>query len=174
MLPAPGVGRGVLFGPPSRPSPRRGVPRGAARGAGGAGPGAGLGSDRCRGTGRLMGSRPLQVQLINDAYNVVIDAILGADAEPGEMKEPYTGILATLKQIRIPIVSLDVPSGQAPREGTRAGPCHDGAGRKQHGHLALTWLRPPSLPWHLGLRALHPGPVPPSPPPAAPCLSWGQ
>ncbi|EMP24110.1 YjeF N-terminal domain-containing protein 3, partial [Chelonia mydas] len=54
---------------------------------------------------------PLQVQLINDAYNVVIDAILGADAEPGEVKEPYASILGTLKQIRIPIISLDVPSG---------------------------------------------------------------
>uniref|UniRef100_A0A452HSQ1 ApoA-I-binding protein 2 n=1 Tax=Gopherus agassizii TaxID=38772 RepID=A0A452HSQ1_9SAUR len=54
---------------------------------------------------------PTEVQLINDAYNVVIDAILGVDAEPGEVKEPYTSILATLKQIQIPIVSLDVPSG---------------------------------------------------------------
>uniref|UniRef100_A0A8C0GA04 YjeF N-terminal domain containing 3 n=1 Tax=Chelonoidis abingdonii TaxID=106734 RepID=A0A8C0GA04_CHEAB len=61
--------------------------------------------------GFLTGSRSLQVQLINDAYNVVIDAILGVDAEPGEVKEPYTSILATLKQIQIPIVSLDVPSG---------------------------------------------------------------
>ncbi|XP_075758917.1 yjeF N-terminal domain-containing 3 isoform X3 [Pelodiscus sinensis] len=54
---------------------------------------------------------PTEVQLINDAYNLVIDAILGADAEPGEVQEPYTSILATLKQIRIPIISLDVPSG---------------------------------------------------------------
>ncbi|XP_048686826.1 yjeF N-terminal domain-containing 3 isoform X1 [Caretta caretta] len=54
---------------------------------------------------------PTEVQLINDAYNMVIDAILGADAEPGEVKEPYASILGTLKQIRIPIISLDVPSG---------------------------------------------------------------
>ncbi|KYO25670.1 yjeF N-terminal domain-containing protein 3 [Alligator mississippiensis] len=64
---------------------------------------------------------PTEVQLINDAYNVVIDAILGADAEPGEMKEPYTGILATLKQIRIPIVSLDVPSGWDAESGSSEG-----------------------------------------------------
>ncbi|XP_025052124.1 yjeF N-terminal domain-containing protein 3 [Alligator sinensis] len=64
---------------------------------------------------------PTEVQLINDAYNVVIDAILGVDAEPGEMKEPYTGILATLKQIRIPIVSLDVPSGWDAESGSSEG-----------------------------------------------------
>uniref|UniRef100_A0A7M4FG81 ApoA-I-binding protein 2 n=1 Tax=Crocodylus porosus TaxID=8502 RepID=A0A7M4FG81_CROPO len=84
----------------------------------------GLGVDAVRqrwGMGRLMGSRPLQVQLINDAYNVVIDAILGADAEPEQVKEPYTGILATLKQIRIPIVSLDVPSGWDVEAGSSEG-----------------------------------------------------
>uniref|UniRef100_A0A8D0GNG7 ApoA-I-binding protein 2 n=1 Tax=Sphenodon punctatus TaxID=8508 RepID=A0A8D0GNG7_SPHPU len=54
---------------------------------------------------------PTEVQLINDAYNVVIEAMLGKDAEPGELKDPYAGILGTLKQIRIPLISLDVPSG---------------------------------------------------------------
>ncbi|XP_019369129.1 PREDICTED: yjeF N-terminal domain-containing protein 3 isoform X2 [Gavialis gangeticus] len=64
---------------------------------------------------------PTEVQLINDAYNVVIDAILGVDAEPEQVKEPYTGILATLKQIRIPIVSLDVPSGWDVEAGSSEG-----------------------------------------------------
>uniref|UniRef100_A0A8C8RZG6 ApoA-I-binding protein 2 n=1 Tax=Pelusios castaneus TaxID=367368 RepID=A0A8C8RZG6_9SAUR len=64
---------------------------------------------------------PTEVQLINDAYNMVIDAILGADAEPGEVKEPYASILATLKQIRIPIVSLDVPSGWDVEAGNNEG-----------------------------------------------------
>lgn len=54
---------------------------------------------------------PLQVQLINDAYNAVVDAVLGAEAELGEGRGPCAGILATLKHVRIPIVSLDVPSG---------------------------------------------------------------
>lgn len=53
----------------------------------------------------------LQVQLINDAYNAVVDAVLGAEAELGEGRGPCAGILATLKHVRIPIVSLDVPSG---------------------------------------------------------------
>ncbi|XP_063311435.1 yjeF N-terminal domain-containing protein 3 [Pelobates fuscus] len=54
---------------------------------------------------------PTEVQLINDAYNLVVDAVLGVEAESQEMKEPCASILGTLKQIRIPIISLDVPSG---------------------------------------------------------------
>uniref|UniRef100_A0A8C5UAP2 ApoA-I-binding protein 2 n=1 Tax=Malurus cyaneus samueli TaxID=2593467 RepID=A0A8C5UAP2_9PASS len=54
---------------------------------------------------------PTEVQLINDAYNAVVDAVLGAEAEVAEGTEPCAAILATLKHIRIPIVSLDVPSG---------------------------------------------------------------
>lgn len=54
---------------------------------------------------------PTEVQLINDAYNMVVDAILGLECAVGEVKEPYCSILTTLKLIRIPIISLDVPSG---------------------------------------------------------------
>uniref|UniRef100_A0A8C5WI52 ApoA-I-binding protein 2 n=1 Tax=Leptobrachium leishanense TaxID=445787 RepID=A0A8C5WI52_9ANUR len=54
---------------------------------------------------------PTEVQLINDAYNIVVDAVLGADAESQELKEPYMSILGTLKQIKIPIISIDIPSG---------------------------------------------------------------
>ncbi|KAM6107245.1 LOW QUALITY PROTEIN: yjeF N-terminal domain-containing protein 3 [Pterocles gutturalis] len=54
---------------------------------------------------------PTEVQLINDAYNAVVDAVLGAEAEAGEGRGPCAPILATLQHVRIPIVSLDVPSG---------------------------------------------------------------
>lgn len=54
----------------------------------------------------------VQVQLINDAYNLVIDAMLGAEADCTNIMEPYSGILVTLKQIKTPIVSVDVPSGK--------------------------------------------------------------
>ncbi|KAL4658915.1 yjeF N-terminal domain-containing protein 3-like [Arapaima gigas] len=54
---------------------------------------------------------PTEVQLINDAYNLVIDAILGPDADHTDVKEPCASILVTLKQIKIPIASIDVPSG---------------------------------------------------------------
>ncbi|KAM8875685.1 yjeF N-terminal domain-containing 3 isoform 9-T9 [Spinachia spinachia] len=54
---------------------------------------------------------PTEVQLINDAYNLVIDAMMGPDADCANLREPYPGILVTLKQIKIPIASVDVPSG---------------------------------------------------------------
>lgn len=54
----------------------------------------------------------VQVQLINDAYNLVIDAMLGPEADCANIKEPYSGILVTLKQIKTPIASVDVPSGK--------------------------------------------------------------
>lgn len=54
---------------------------------------------------------PTEVQLINDAYNLVIDAILGPETDHTNVKEPYAGILVTLKQVKIPIASVDVPSG---------------------------------------------------------------
>ncbi|NXR70962.1 YJEN3 protein, partial [Pycnonotus jocosus] len=55
---------------------------------------------------------PAEVQLLNDAYNAVVDAVLGAEGTEGtEGTEPCAAILATLRHIRIPIVSLDVPSG---------------------------------------------------------------
>ncbi|KAM6040326.1 yjeF N-terminal domain-containing protein 3 [Theristicus caerulescens] len=64
---------------------------------------------------------PTEVQLINDAYNAVVDAVLGAEAEAGEGKEPCAAILATLKHVRIPIVSLDVPSGWDVEAGSSGG-----------------------------------------------------
>ncbi|XP_068021171.1 yjeF N-terminal domain-containing protein 3 isoform X1 [Melanerpes formicivorus] len=64
---------------------------------------------------------PTEVQLINDAYNAVVDAVLGAEAEAGEGREPCAAILATLKHVRIPIVSLDVPSGWDVEAGSSGG-----------------------------------------------------
>lgn len=61
----------------------------------------------------LMSSLSAQVQLINDAYNLVIDAMLGPEDDCSNIKEPYSGILVTLKQVNTPIVSVDVPSGNA-------------------------------------------------------------
>ncbi|XP_054875887.1 yjeF N-terminal domain-containing 3 [Poeciliopsis prolifica] len=64
---------------------------------------------------------PTEVQLINDAYNLVIDAMLGLEADSSNIKEPYSGILVTLKQIKIPIVSVDVPSGWDAEEPSQDG-----------------------------------------------------
>nr|XP_036306398.1 yjeF N-terminal domain-containing protein 3 isoform X1 [Pipistrellus kuhlii] len=54
---------------------------------------------------------PTEVQLINDAYGLVVDAVLGPGVEPREAGGPCTRALATLKLLSIPLVSLDVPSG---------------------------------------------------------------
>ncbi|XP_030640041.1 yjeF N-terminal domain-containing 3 [Chanos chanos] len=64
---------------------------------------------------------PTEVQLINDAYNLVIDAILGPETEQRDVKEPYSSILLTLKQIKIPIASLDIPSGWDVEEASKDG-----------------------------------------------------
>uniref|UniRef100_A0AAV2KXN3 ApoA-I-binding protein 2 n=1 Tax=Knipowitschia caucasica TaxID=637954 RepID=A0AAV2KXN3_KNICA len=64
---------------------------------------------------------PTEVQLINDAYNLVIDAMLGPGSDISNIKEPYLGILGTLKQVKIPIASVDVPSGWDEEEATQDG-----------------------------------------------------
>ncbi|XP_053705073.1 yjeF N-terminal domain-containing 3 [Synchiropus splendidus] len=64
---------------------------------------------------------PTEVQLINDAYNLVIDAMLGPDEDRINIKEPYSGILVTLKQVKIPIASVDVPSGWDVEDATEDG-----------------------------------------------------
>uniref|UniRef100_A0A1D5QUP9 NADH dehydrogenase [ubiquinone] 1 alpha subcomplex subunit 13 n=1 Tax=Macaca mulatta TaxID=9544 RepID=A0A1D5QUP9_MACMU len=66
---------------------------------------------------------PTEVQLINEAYGLVVDAVLGPGVEPGEVGGPCTRALATLKLLSIPLVSLDIPSGMPGRGG------HNGAWR---------------------------------------------
>ena len=64
-----------------------------------------------------------QVQLINNASRLVVDAVLGPGVEPAEVGGPCTRALATLKLLSIPLVSLDIPSGTPGGGGAR------GAGR---------------------------------------------
>lgn len=66
---------------------------------------------------------PAEVQLINNAYRLVVDAVLGPGVEPAEVGGPCTRALATLKLLSIPLVSLDIPSGTPGGGGAR------GAGR---------------------------------------------
>uniref|UniRef100_H0W258 YjeF N-terminal domain-containing protein 3 n=2 Tax=Cavia porcellus TaxID=10141 RepID=H0W258_CAVPO len=54
---------------------------------------------------------PAEVQLINDAYGLVVDAVLGPGVEPAAVGGPCTRALETLKLLSIPLVSLDIPSG---------------------------------------------------------------
>ncbi|KAF5911996.1 hypothetical protein HPG69_003269 [Diceros bicornis minor] len=64
---------------------------------------------------------PTEVQLISNAYGLVVDAVVGPDVEPGEVGVPCTCALATLKLLSIPLVSLDIPSGM-PGGGGTSGP----------------------------------------------------
>ncbi|XP_030791996.1 yjeF N-terminal domain-containing protein 3 [Rhinopithecus roxellana] len=63
---------------------------------------------------------PTEVQLINEAYGLVVDAVLGPGVEPGEVGGPCTRALATLKLLSIPLVSLDIPSGWDAETGSDA------------------------------------------------------
>eukprot|EP00070_Physeter_catodon_P048068 XP_028354962.1 yjeF N-terminal domain-containing protein 3 [Physeter catodon] len=56
---------------------------------------------------------PTEVQLINDAYRLVVDAVLGPGVEPAKVGGPCMRALATLKLLSIPLVSLDIPSGMS-------------------------------------------------------------
>lgn len=48
---------------------------------------------------------------IDDEYKLVLDAIFGFSFK-GNARPPFGDVLSTLKEIKIPICSVDVPSGQ--------------------------------------------------------------
>uniref|UniRef100_A0A8C2N042 YjeF N-terminal domain-containing protein 3 n=1 Tax=Cricetulus griseus TaxID=10029 RepID=A0A8C2N042_CRIGR len=54
---------------------------------------------------------PAEARLIDDAYGLVVDALLGPGVLPAEAGGPCARALATLRRLSIPLVSLDVPSG---------------------------------------------------------------
>ncbi|XP_062844234.1 yjeF N-terminal domain-containing 3-like [Trichomycterus rosablanca] len=64
---------------------------------------------------------PTEVQLINDAYNLVVDALLGPETGLEAAKELFPSILLTLQGVKIPITSLDIPSGWDPDESNTDG-----------------------------------------------------
>ncbi|XP_041094927.1 NAD(P)H-hydrate epimerase [Polyodon spathula] len=53
---------------------------------------------------------PTEPELIDQAYNLVIDAIFGFSFK-GTVREPFGTILSTLKRATVPIASIDIPSG---------------------------------------------------------------
>lgn len=56
------------------------------------------------------------MRLIDDAYGLVVDAVLGPGVRLAEAGGHCARALATLKRLSIPLVSLDVPSGTPPRD----------------------------------------------------------
>nr|XP_004665974.1 yjeF N-terminal domain-containing protein 3 [Jaculus jaculus] len=63
---------------------------------------------------------PAEVRLIDDAYGLVVDAVLGPGVRTAEADGRCARALATLKRLSIPLVSLDVPSGWDPETGSDA------------------------------------------------------
>lgn len=53
-----------------------------------------------------------QAKVIDEAYNLVIDAIFGFSFK-GAVREPFGSILDVLKKTTVPIASIDIPSGQS-------------------------------------------------------------
>ncbi|XP_076157099.1 NAD(P)H-hydrate epimerase isoform X1 [Alosa pseudoharengus] len=59
-------------------------------------------------------------EVIDEAYNLVVDAIFGFSFQ-GAVREPFGAILSTLKKITVPIASIDIPSGWDVEKGSPDG-----------------------------------------------------
>lgn len=56
-----------------------------------------------------------QAAVIDEAYNLVIDAIFGFSFK-GAVREPFGSVLEVLNKTTVPIASIDIPSGQSSQE----------------------------------------------------------
>ncbi|KAM9383891.1 NAD(P)H-hydrate epimerase isoform 1-T2 [Pholidichthys leucotaenia] len=61
-----------------------------------------------------------EAEVIDEAYNLVIDAIFGFSFK-GAVREPFASILGTLKKTTVPIASIDIPSGWDVEQGSPDG-----------------------------------------------------
>ena len=48
---------------------------------------------------------------IDGAYSFIVDAIFGFSFK-GNIREPFCGVINTLKNVTVPLCSVDVPSGK--------------------------------------------------------------
>merc|ERR1719419_1283865 len=58
-----------------------------------------------------------EAKLIDEAYNLVIDAIFGFSFK-GAVREPFGSILNVLKKTTVPLASIDIPSGWDVEQGS--------------------------------------------------------
>lgn len=58
---------------------------------------------------------PPQPMLIDELYELVVDAIFGFSFK-GDVREPFRGILGVLNGLTVPIASIDIPSGAGSKE----------------------------------------------------------
>ncbi|XP_076081893.1 NAD(P)H-hydrate epimerase-like isoform X4 [Mytilus galloprovincialis] len=63
---------------------------------------------------------PSEASLISDSYNLVVDALFGFSFK-GPPRSDFASVLETLKNVEVPIASIDVPSGWDVEKG-----CEDG------------------------------------------------
>lgn len=63
---------------------------------------------------------PIESKLLDTNYNLVVDAIFGFSFS-GEIRAPFDDVIDKLKQIKIPICSIDVPSGWDVEKGCEEG-----------------------------------------------------
>ncbi|KAM4725281.1 NAD(P)H-hydrate epimerase [Anableps anableps] len=61
-----------------------------------------------------------EAEVIDEAYNLVIDAIFGFSFK-GAVREPFGSILDVLKKTTVPIASIDIPSGWDVEQGSADG-----------------------------------------------------
>ncbi|XP_027891107.1 NAD(P)H-hydrate epimerase [Xiphophorus couchianus] len=61
-----------------------------------------------------------EAEVIDEAYNLVIDAIFGFSFK-GAVREPFGSILDVLKKTTVPVASIDIPSGWDVEQGSADG-----------------------------------------------------
>ncbi|XP_070535913.1 NAD(P)H-hydrate epimerase-like isoform X1 [Ptychodera flava] len=59
-------------------------------------------------------------KLLDESYNFVVDAIFGFSFK-GDVRPPFADVLKTLKEINIPLCSIDIPSGWDVEKGNPEG-----------------------------------------------------
>nr|KAF6291166.1 NAD(P)HX epimerase [Myotis myotis] len=73
----------------------------------------------------FLGEMPPEPQLIDELYELVVDAIFGFSFK-GDVREPFRNILSVLSGLTVPIASIDIPSGAGFKEvGIGALPCFE-------------------------------------------------
>ena len=55
-------------------------------------------------------SLPSEAKIISNNYNLVVDAIFGFSFK-GEIRPPFGDVIEKMKNVKIPICSIDIPSG---------------------------------------------------------------
>ena len=58
----------------------------------------------------FLDSLPSDAKFINNNYNLIVDAIFGFSFK-GDIRAPFGEVLEKIKNVKIPVCSIDIPSG---------------------------------------------------------------